>query len=56
MMDGGEFGAGIDFDIDDMEDADEWEEKWDFYAEDYVYTVVWELTEGPEILAADGST
>jgi len=55
MMDDGSFGEGEDFDVDNMEDADQWEEKWDFYAEEYTYTVVWELTEGPEILNKDGS-
>jgi len=37
-----------------MQDAEEWSKKWDYYANDYVYTVVWELTEGPEELNSTG--
>lgn len=55
MMDDKGFGEGENFDQEEMEDAADWEKTWDFYADDYVYTVVWELTEGPEELSADGS-
>jgi len=41
MMDGGNFGEGLDFDVDEMEDAAAWDELWNYYAEDYTYTVVW---------------
>lgn len=56
MMDGGNFGEGLDFDVDEMEDAAAWDELWNYYAEDYTYTVVWQLTDGPEILPAGGDT
>lgn len=37
-----------DWDSDDWEDVGDWDDEWEYYADEYEYTMVWDMTMGPK--------